>query len=200
MYPSSVRFSVLCGWLFVLVVACGVQGQSVPSGGVRLVAPTDLAVQGNFWQGSTTGGVVASRAIVPVVGQSFTQAARVSVLRPTGEFWASAISAPSTQALEQGDVVLIHVFIRAIETQDETGSVFMQVYAEGPAPGYSKSLSQQVSAGPGMARVLPPVCHGRRFSRWAVHLQSWIWRVQPAAGDRGRWGRGAGLWQDPHAR
>ena len=104
-------------------------------------------MQGNFWQGSTTGGVVASRAIVPVVGQSFTQAARVSVLRPTGEFWASAISAPSTQALEQGDVVLIHVFIRAIETQDETGSVFMQVYAEGPAPGYSKSLSQQVSAG-----------------------------------------------------
>ncbi|HRE06872.1 MAG TPA: endo-1,4-beta-xylanase [Opitutaceae bacterium] len=147
MPPFSVRFRALCGWLVVLGLAGMVRGQSVPSGGVRLIAPADLAVQGNFWQGSTTGGAVASRAIVPVTGQTFTQAARVSVVRPTGDFWASAISAPSTQALEQGDVVLIHLFIRAIETQDETGSVFMQVYAEGPAPAYSKSLSQQISAG-----------------------------------------------------
>jgi len=149
MHPFSVRFLALSGLLFLLCSGGGVvRGQSVPSGGVRLVAPADLAVQGNFWQGSTTGGPVASRSIVPVTGQSFNQAARISVLRPTGEFWASAISAPSTRALEQGDVGLIHLFVRAIETKDETGAVFLQVYAEGPAPEYRKSLSQQVTAGP----------------------------------------------------
>ncbi|MFO1449303.1 MAG: endo-1,4-beta-xylanase [Opitutaceae bacterium] len=148
MFPVSLR---PCQVLLLLALLSGAlscaSAQTVPSGGVRLIAPTDLAVGGNFWQGSTTGGPVASRTLVPVTGQPFTQAARIAVQRPTGEFWASSISSPSLQALAQGDIVLIHLFLRAVETQDETGSVFVQVYAEGPAPDYAKSVSQQISAG-----------------------------------------------------
>jgi endo-1,4-beta-xylanase len=145
------RFAAICRIVLGLALAFAclrpVEGQTVPSGGVALVAAADLAVQGSFRAGATTGGAVAARTIVAVTGQPFAQAARIDVQRPTGEFWASAISAPSTQALNAGDIVLVRLRLRAVQTTDESGSVFCQVFAEGPAPDYAKSISQQVSAG-----------------------------------------------------
>jgi endo-1,4-beta-xylanase len=136
------------GFVGVLPFAAPAHAQSVPSGGQSLVNVADIATQGSFRGGSTTGGAaVATRTVVPVSGQSFTQAARIEVLRPTGDFWSAAVSASSNRAVAQGDVVLIRFFLRAIQTTDETGNVFLHVYAEGPGPGFNKSLSQQAIAG-----------------------------------------------------
>jgi hypothetical protein len=73
------------------------QTQTIPSGGVRLTSVTDTATLGGFRAGSTTGGAVASRAIVGVSGQTFTQAAQIDVLRPTGQFWDSALYSGSNR-------------------------------------------------------------------------------------------------------
>lgn len=108
-----------------------------------MVNEADIAINGSFWQGN---GPVATRTIVPVTGQSFSQAARFDVISPTGQFYESSVRADSNRAVEVGDVVLLHVFIRAIETTYETGSVFCHVYVEGPGPDYTKSLSQDITA------------------------------------------------------
>ncbi len=113
-----------------------------------LTEVADVATRGGFRAGSTTGGAVAGRSIVSVTGQAFTQAARIDVMRPTGRFWDSALYAASNRAVAVNDVVLLHFFMRAIQTADETGAVFCQIRAEGPAPSYTKSISQVVSAGP----------------------------------------------------
>lgn len=130
-----------------LLLAGTARPQSVPAGGVSLVAAADLAVDGNFWGGSTADGPVAVRTIVDVTGQPFARAARIDVQRPDGLFYSSGINGSSTRAVAAGDVVLLHFFMRAVETTDESGAVFAQAFAEGPAPSYTKSLFQQVSAG-----------------------------------------------------
>lgn len=117
--------------------------QTIPSGGVSLVDEADIAIDGSFWQGN---GPVATRSIVPVSGQSFSQAARIDVLSPTGQFWDSSIGALSNRDVATSDVILLHVFLKAVQTTYETGSVFCHVYVEGPAPDYTKSLSQDISA------------------------------------------------------
>ncbi|HEX9782743.1 MAG TPA: endo-1,4-beta-xylanase [Opitutaceae bacterium] len=123
-------------------------GQSIPTGGESLVSVDDIVIDGSFRQGSSGGQPVALRTIVDVADQSFAQAARIDVQRPTGQFWDSAVSVPSIRVVVHGDVVLLHVFLRAIQSGDESGSVFCQVYVEGPGPAFLESISQQITAGP----------------------------------------------------
>ncbi len=130
--------------------------QSVPSGGASLVGVADIAINGSFYSSSVGSGTVAVRTTVSVTGEPFSQAARFDVQNPTGEFYSSAVTAQSNRATADGDVVLLHFFLRAIASQDETGSVFCQVYVEGPGPDYTKSVSQQVSAGPDWMEYFVP--------------------------------------------
>jgi len=132
----------------VLALGSVARAQTIPSGGVSLVNVADIAVDGGFYGGTTTGGAVAARTIVPVTGQPFAQAARIDVMRPTGLFYDSAVTASTNRALAKDDVVLLHFFLRAIQTSDETGAVFCQVYAELNSSPYTKSVSQSASAGP----------------------------------------------------
>jgi endo-1,4-beta-xylanase len=141
--PRSLRLLLV----FTLLVTTA-SAQTVPSGGVSLVAGTDLALDGSFYGGSTTGGPVAVRTLVDVTGPGITRASRIEVPRPTGEAWSTALFGTSNRALASGDVVLLRFLMRAVQTTDETGSVFIQVYAEGPGPSFTKSINQQASAGP----------------------------------------------------
>ncbi|BET69498.1 hypothetical protein ASA1KI_44160 [Opitutales bacterium ASA1] len=138
------KFSLL---LAVLPIAFA-SAQGIPSGGLPLVDVADVATLGSFYSNTIGGQVVATRTIVPVSGQPFAQAARIDVQAPNGDFWTSAISAQSNRPVADGDVVLLHLFLRAIASQDETGSVSCYVFAEGPAPEYVKSTAQTITAGP----------------------------------------------------
>ena len=124
-----------------------IHAQSIPSGGASLTTVTDIAVAGSFYGGSNNGGPVATRTIVSVTGQSFAQAAEFNVQNPDGVFYSSAVTAQSNRAVAVGDVVLLHFYMRAIQTTAETGSVIAHVYVEGPSPNYTKSISAQVFAG-----------------------------------------------------
>jgi len=149
MICSPIRSGVLRAAALLLVFSVGtpfLRAQEIPSGGTSLVSVADIAVNGSFYANEDTEGAIASRSTVTVTGQSFTSAARIDVARPTGNFWNSAVTQTTNRALANGDVVLLHFFMRAIETTDETGTVTLQAYFEGPAPDYSKSLSYRASA------------------------------------------------------
>ena len=135
------------------LLASSASSQTIPSGGQSLISLQDVATQGGFY---STPASVATRTVVAVTGQPFTQAARINVLDPTGEFWSSAISSSSNRAVATDDVVLAHFFMRAVQTTDETGAVYCQVYAEKNSSPYSKSLSQIVSAGPAWVEYFIP--------------------------------------------
>ena len=150
-FPSLRRFTVWSAWLLG-GLAASVPAQTIPSGGTALVAG-EVATTGGFYGGD---GPVAERTLVDVTGQTFARAARVATLRPASEFYLSAITANSTRAVEDDDVVLLHFFMRAIETTDETGTVTAQAYVEGPGPGYVKSLSETITAGPAWTEYFLP--------------------------------------------
>ena len=141
--------------MFFLGMLSPSQAQTIPSGGVALVSG-ELATTGSFYSNTLGDGPVAKRTSVGVTGQTFSQAARVATLRPASEFYLSAITADSNRAVADNDVVLLHFFIRSIETTDETGTVVAQVYVEGPAPGYVKSISTPVTAGPAWTEFFIP--------------------------------------------
>lgn len=143
-------------WMFLAaLLLVRLAGQTVPGGGQPLVNG-DLALQGSFYGGSVAGGAVAELQRIDTAGPTFTQAARVDVKRPNGEFYSAALFGTNNRALANQDVVLLRFWMRAVQTMDETGAVFVQVYAEGPGPAYTKSLSQQVSAGPEWTEYLLP--------------------------------------------
>lgn len=121
-------------------------GQEIPAGGQILVAG-DIATSGSFYSNNTSDGIVATRATVDVEGQAFPQATRIDVLNPTGTAWSSALRGTNVVDVQDGDVVLLHLFMRTIRTTSETGTASCQVYVEGPSPDYTKSISQQIFAG-----------------------------------------------------
>ncbi len=119
--------------------------QEIPSGGQSMLAQATIN-DASFYSNNVDGGPVATREFVSVTGQDFTTAARIATLNPTGQFWSSSMAFSSDRAVADGDVVLLHFWMRAIETTDETGTVTMEAFVEGPAPDYTKSVSLQVNA------------------------------------------------------
>ncbi|MCF3650293.1 endo-1,4-beta-xylanase [Synoicihabitans lomoniglobus] len=147
-FPSSLFRARLTSafLLFLSPLALTLPAQEIPSGGVSLVNPTDIATEAGFYANDTANGPVATRTAVTVTGQSFTTAAQVATLNPTGQFYSSAITASTNRAVADGDIVLLHFFMRAIETTDETGTVVLEAYFEGPPPAYTRSLSVRPTA------------------------------------------------------
>lgn len=86
---------------------------------------------------------VATREIVTVVGQSFTEAARVATLAPTGNFWSSAMTFTNSLVVNEDDVVLLRFFARMEETMDESGTATATVYVEGP--DFAKSVTVRIN-------------------------------------------------------
>ena len=113
----------------------------VPEGGTATVAQATLGAAGYY----TGDGPVTSREIVAATGQSFSEATRIATLNPTGLFYSSAVTFTSNRAVTNGDVMLLRFFARMEETTDESGTATMEVYVEGPAPDYIKSVTYRVN-------------------------------------------------------
>lgn len=137
-FDSVRRLFVACA--FGALVA-NVIAQEIPAGGAEMIAQT-TAGSASYYSGD---GPVTSREIVAVTGQTFSEATRLATLSPTGQFYSSAVTFTSDRAVANGDVVLLHFFARMQETTDESGTAVMTVYVEGPAPGFTKSVSVRVN-------------------------------------------------------
>ncbi|MCC5024037.1 MAG: hypothetical protein J6386_15180 [Candidatus Synoicihabitans palmerolidicus] len=111
-----------------------------------------------FYANNTADGPVATRTVVPVpvTGQAFAEAVQVATLNPTGAAWSSAMTFRNNRAVADGDVVLFRFFVRAIETTDESGTVTMTAYVEGPGPDFTKSTSAQINANSGWQEFFLP--------------------------------------------
>ncbi|GAB5559223.1 MAG: hypothetical protein SynsKO_08700 [Synoicihabitans sp.] len=142
-FCCSTRFSIFpaCGLVLGLLISASAGVAQVPDGGVNTVAEVAPGDAG-YYSGD---GPVTSREIVAVSGQSFSQATRVATLNPTGQFYSSAVTFTSNRALANGDVMLLRFFARMEETTDESGTATMEVYVEGPAPNYTKSVTYRVN-------------------------------------------------------
>jgi endo-1,4-beta-xylanase len=135
--PDAVR-RILIGLAALFYLPASAQ---VPEGGTEMIAETSPGDAG-YYSGS---GPVTSRTIVGVTGQSFSEATEVATLNPTGQFYSSAVTFNSDRSVANGDVVLLRFFARMIETTDESGTATMEVYVEGPAPDYTKSVQYRVN-------------------------------------------------------
>lgn len=140
--PLLALFPRLRGFtLGLLAILSPVVSGQVPEGGAEMIAQDNMSSAG-YYAGT---GPVTSRTIVAVSGQSFSEATRIATLNPTGEYYSSAVSFASDRAVANGDVILLRFFARMIETTDESGTATMEVYVEGPAPGYTKSLNYRLN-------------------------------------------------------
>jgi GH35 family endo-1,4-beta-xylanase len=165
-YRSSVRAAArrLLSWILagILAHALQAQTQTIPSGGAALLTD-DVATTAGFYANDLGQGPVATRTTVNVTGQTFTTAARVATIYPSGEYYRSAMGAKFTRSVADGDVVLVHFFMRAITSGIESGEVTAQVYVEGPAPNYASSMSEIVSAGPAWTEFFMPLTVNGNF-------------------------------------
>lgn len=118
---------------------------ALPDGGISLL-PADIAATGGFWQGDNNGSPVASASVVTVDHPDFTQARRVTVSNPAGQFWNGALQLTVNQSVAEGDILMIRLFFRSIESNDESGVGFATVFPQGPAPDYNKYLQREITA------------------------------------------------------
>lgn len=114
----------------------------VPGGGVSIIN-TNMA-NASFWGGDNGGSAVGSRQTINVVHEEFSQATRITVSNPTGEFWNGQLSFPINTNLSAGDAVLIHLYFRSVENTYESGNAFATVFIENAE--FDKYITREVSA------------------------------------------------------
>lgn len=132
------------GVFLALTLSVATAKTPVPAGGQSIISSNPLS--SNFWPGDFNNSPVASAQIVSATHPDFTQALRVTVTNPAGQFWNGALQIPSTSAVTQGDVLFVRIFFRSIESKDESGVGFATVFPQGPGPDYTKYVQREITA------------------------------------------------------
>ena len=135
------RMMIVCSICGVMSVRAATE---LPAGGVSIL-PADPIASHGFWAGNNDGPV-GSREVVAVDHPDFDTAVRVTVTNPNGVFWNGQVSFSNTQAVEDGDVIMLRLFFRSISTEDETGTSFTTVYPQSPSPNFTKYLTRELTA------------------------------------------------------
>ncbi len=125
----------------------------IPLGAVSILDPDTTNY--TLWAGNS--GQVGNARVVAVTDQTFTHAVRIDVTQPTGEFWNGQLQYAVQQNVNNGDVMLLQVFFRSIETADETGAGFVTAFLEGPSPSYTKYFTRELSSNGQWQEYLIPV-------------------------------------------
>ncbi len=126
----------------------------IPAGGTSML-DADTTINYNLWSGTT--GDVGSATVVDVTGQSFSKAIRINVTNPQGEFWNGQLQYQTQVDTYDGDVMLLQVFFRLVETADETGAGFVTAFLEGPSPTNTKYVTRELSSTGEWQEYLIPV-------------------------------------------
>ncbi len=132
---------------FALLFPASLFAQAVPSGGHDLIPPPAI----DLIQFDGSKGKMEK---VPVVGQAFKEALRLTTFESTANPWDVQVEAPVSQAVKAGDVVLAEFWMRAAETNVESGEASSEFGFERLGDPWTKAVSYNLSAGP----------HWRKFS------------------------------------
>jgi endo-1,4-beta-xylanase len=125
---------------FCFLYAASLQAQ-IPAGGTPLS-------NGDFMHNSRKPSAdVAHSQIIEVEHALFSQALRVAVLQEQGTAWSVEVGNPTTLAVAQDDIALVHFWARGIESTDESGEAFVTLYAQKNSPDWDKSLYKGFSVG-----------------------------------------------------
>jgi endo-1,4-beta-xylanase len=93
---------------------------------------------------------------ISVTGQSFEQALRLRTEMKPATRYAVQLSAPNSEPVNRGDVLLASFFIRAVESLNESGEAFTEVVFEKGGPPHTKSLESSVLIGSGWQKIHLP--------------------------------------------
>ena len=115
----------------------------IPSGGVSLIKGESLSA----FHLSGDRALVAPFQVVPVSGQSFTQAMRIQTLAKTPEPYTLQASAVSAIPVRVGDVLFCQFSLRGLASKAETGEGHTELAIEQGAPEYRKLVLFSGGAG-----------------------------------------------------
>ncbi|WP_395341111.1 endo-1,4-beta-xylanase [Ningiella sp. W23] len=120
------------------------ENPNIPNGGISLITDNPES-NFNIFQGDNNGPVGDAKT-VSVDHPSFSQAIEINVNQPDGRFWNGQINFDISQSVSSGDVVLLHLYFKMLESSDETGTGFVTAFVESPAPEFTKYLFRQLSS------------------------------------------------------
>ena len=142
--PAPRRAALVAALLIALTAACRAEPPATsppaaPRDGTDVFAGGAMAnlayITGAEWGKSET---------VPVTGQPFSIALRLTTTKRPPNEWDADAGIRSKAAVAQGDVLLLSFYVRAVKGQAETGEAHTTVDFEVGAPPWSKSISEGV--------------------------------------------------------
>jgi len=90
--------------------------------------------------------ISATAERVRLVGEPFAEALRIVLADMPDNFWEVQTIVPNYSAVAEGDVLMAEFYVRAVETEDESGQVLLSVYFEDAGPPWDKSLLHHAKA------------------------------------------------------
>jgi endo-1,4-beta-xylanase len=115
------------------------QDKALPAGGVALLPAESL---GAFSASNRADAVKVER--VPVEGQPFKEALRLTTLQKSANVWDVQLSATATQGVKKGDTLLATFYVRSVKGQAETGEARTALVFERGEEPYTKSVDYDV--------------------------------------------------------
>ncbi len=119
----------------------------LPEGGVSVIPDPHFTLSGVFSAGSFEGRPIAQAEVQAVDHPEFDQAMQVRVTNPGANYYSSAINIYTTGDVEEGDTLLVQLYMRSVENTDESGVSRATAFVQGPGPRYKKYLIRDISAG-----------------------------------------------------
>jgi Glycoside hydrolase family 44 len=185
MLPPMSQRSVLAWACLSLTLTSCIQRQASHSSGTE--APGSEVVTASDGSGSAVGGQVLGPAgikalhafgdvqkvtlqDVSVTGQPFTTAVRVEIKQASNNEWAVQMQAPTVAAVQEGDVLLATLYMRADKPLDEQAIAQTQFVFELAQAPYDKSATYDVAAASEWRKVHIPFVAKRKYGPGEAHV------------------------------
>ena len=84
--------------------------------------------------------ISASAQRVQLADEPFAEALRIVLQDVPDNFWEIQTVLPNRSPIAEGDVLLVEFYVRAIDTEDQSGQVQLSVYFQDAGPPWDKSL------------------------------------------------------------
>ncbi len=127
---------------FTMLFSSNLYAQDLPPGGTQLIpAPALDALS----IGTNPKGAAAK---VPVDGQAFKEALKLTTLVNNANAWDVQAEAPVPVAVKKGDVVYAEFWMRAVESHVESGEAGSEFGFERLGDPWTKAIGYTLSAGP----------------------------------------------------
>ncbi|MDP5134031.1 MAG: endo-1,4-beta-xylanase [Paraglaciecola sp.] len=142
---------------------------NIPAGGELLISSSE-ALQPISYLGDPANPV-AKLNVVDATHANFNQALKIEVLKPEGDYWNGQILIPLNKAVTKDDVMLVHLYFRTTFTTSESGSGFVTVFMESPAPDYTKYVEREITSDSEWQEYLIPVQIAQDFAKGELQLK-----------------------------